>query len=268
MKYQNFAGRNGIILRRGDNTSCEQSLQSRSADGRTFITAASMSRMVLLAIVAARDIAPFFAIRDGDLPSIVVVPWMATTPSPWRRPLAHQSLRLRRGHTLCRHLSWYRRTDSQSGLSHPDQLFVLPGDTSEVDGPGWSLFRPGPYRSIRTRLRVSPWMTMRMHFLPPLRASTSRRPVNYPRSASTSIGRSAVLRPGKMCFLASIPAAVRQVDALFRYLHGVARPVFLPFPPQRFAAVGYQGNQYIRDRSGCAPLLSDWGRQYRNYDPA
>jgi hypothetical protein len=45
-------------------------------------------------------------------------------------------------------------------------------------------------------------MTMRTHSLQPPKASSSRKPVSYPRSASVSIDQPAALKPGKMCFLA------------------------------------------------------------------
>src|ERR1700752_2669665 len=103
-------------------------------------------------------------------------------------------------------------------------------------------------QGFRRRIRASSRTTMRMHPLPPLKASTSRKPANYPRRMAISIDRPAFLRPAQMGFLALIPVAARQIDALFPYLPGlfpylpgVARSVFSPVPPKQFPAVGHLG---------------------------
>jgi hypothetical protein len=124
------------------------------------------------------------------------------------------------------------------------------------------------YEFYRRQIRASFWMPMRMPPLQPPKASTSRKPASYPRSASISIDQPGALRPGTIGFWASIPAAAPQVDARFPYPRAAVRPAFLPILPKRLPAVGRPGIGYIRDRFVCALRRLDWGRQYQNYGPA
>src|SRR6266478_5493431 len=104
---------------------------------------------------------------------------------------------------------------------------------------------------------------MRMHSLQPLKTSPNCKIVNHLHSASISIDRPAVLRLWEVNSSASIPSVARQVDARFPDPPAAVRSVSLPIQPKHLLAVGHRGNPYTRDRSACAPLLSDSGLQRR-----
>jgi hypothetical protein len=103
------------------------------------------------------------------------------------------------------------------------------------------------FRGEKGWIGASSWMTMRMHSSPRMKALTSCKPAKHPRSPSISADRPVVFRLRKV-----------QAGACFPDPPGIFGSAFLPVQPRWLLAAGHRGKPYIRDRSACAPRLSDW----------
>jgi hypothetical protein len=118
--------------------------------------------------------------------------------------------------------------------------------------------------------RDSSWARRRMHSSQLLRASPNCRLVNHLHRPGVSIDRSAALRARevKTNSSTSTRSVAPPADARFPGSRAAARCFSLPVRPKQLPAVAHRGSSYTRDRSVCAPLLSDLGPRCRISGPA